>query len=566
VRGDAGSLPLALLFALVVGALTVALLPTVLSQVNDTRNTAGRGHALHAATTGLEVAVAAVRAAYDSSGRGDRGQLPCGPLDGTAGSEAAATYRVELTYFGDDPSRPDASAMNCREAQTGATSPRFVRLVATGTVTSGRPSRRALRGDYPLRVTASTPDPAATWGPEDDDYVHPRAILAWAPPFTSYPEWCLDAGSGRPLKDTPVRVQRCDLGNYQDNGYKQNWYYRQNLAIATVGSILAGAPMCVDAGPGPAAGVPLTMQPCEFPIPARQRWYHNNHYNFELASSTGPGGDDWQLSGLCLNVETIQTSSRLVLGSAGNGNCRSELPNTQQTFGTYSLVGPGQAGSRAVDCTAEAAYPCVLTQVRNHAFPSRCLDKSGAVIGAMECVQHPDLASIRWNQLWRVPAAADGPVGAVGPIVTVDPDGTKYCLTAPVDTTLPSQELCDPGNTTTQRFTVYRNTGDPVTMYRIVDSAGRCLTEPDAQLATLRFYWKSSYNWKFTMTGCGTVDDTDDIFNKRVSILRRQKWNTPFRLPAGNAAAPAATAVGTPPPNIVGGLSLLNLKEIPPNG
>jgi hypothetical protein len=365
-----------------------------------------------------------------------------------------------------------------------------------------------------------------------------------------------------------VRLQVCDSDDHPYNDYKQNWYYRPDLTLAPVGSIMGGTPMCVDAGPNPMAGTTVTLQPCRTPVPARQRWYHNNTYNYELAASTSSGNDGWGLSGLCMNVASPRTSgSRIVLGVGAN--CRSSTYNSRQTFGTAPKVGPGQASSRRTDCTANAGYPCVSTQLLNHSQPSRCLDMYQTFMATMECVQHPDPSQVRWNQRWRLPAAADGPIATVGPIVTVDPAGTTYCLTASAE--LPTQQLCDPRRpTATQKFGVYRNTGNEFTMYRIVDVLGRCLTYPNGtdpiDENAYRFYWNVKNNWKVHLDRC--VNSTSDPryqehFNY-ASIVRRQKWDAPFLLPtSGPTTAPAPTTAPTPaPPARI--YPLINVTEIPP--
>jgi hypothetical protein len=568
-RDETGSLPLALLLTLVVGALTAALLPVVLSQVSDTRLTVNRGHAMNAAQTGLEVAVAAIRAAYGPSGQGDRTLLPCGPITGTGGSETAATYRVELAYFDKDPSLSDAIEMTCPDAQDASKSmPRSVRLTATGTTAGGTQLRRALRGDYPLSVApAATPTASATWGPQyDGDYIQPRGIIAWSADGTT--SYCADPGFSQPPTNTVVRLQLCDVSDYPDNSYKQNWYYRQDLTLAPVGSIMAGKPMCLDAGAIPVVGAVVTMQPCGTPVPARQRWYHNNSYNYELATSTGPGVDDWALNGLCLNVETPETSgSRMVLGTGVN--CHSGTYNARQTFATYPKLGPGQAGSRRLDCTADAGYPCVRTQLVNNAEPSRCVDKYDTFVATMECVQDPDPTKVRWNQQWRLPVAADGPTGTVGPLVVVDPAGAKFCLTASAD--VPVQQTCNPRNpAANQKFTIYRNTGVEFTMYRIIDSSGRCMTYPNGtdDGNNLLFHWNSRHNWKVHLDSC--VDSANDprITDRfsYASIVRRQKWDAPFLLPPAQSTTPAPGPTVALAPQAASTLPLLNLTEVPPGG
>jgi hypothetical protein len=566
--GERGSLPLALLLTIVIGGLSVALAPVVLVQVRESRSTSNWAHALHAAETGLDVAVAAIRAARDSSGQGLRALLPCGPISGTAGIEAGATYQTRLEYFIVDPSDVGSTPVTCADARDlSEPMPRWARLTATGATSGGATVRRALRGDYPLQA-GPAPAPTPTWGPDGDpDYVHPRQLYAWSAPETT--AYCIDPGYSQPPAGTIPTLQLCQAENFASISYKQNWYYRQDLTVATVGSILNDTPMCLDAGSNPAAGNLLTMQTCQTPAPARQRWYLNNFYNLELAKSTGAGPDDWALSGLCVNVDRPgDTGSRFVLG--GGGNCHSSSYNDRQTFGMDPKVGPGQAGSRRLDCTASAGYPCLQIQLMNHAEPSRCLDKLDSYLATMECAQDPDPTKIRWNQQWRLPAAADGPTGTVGPLVTVDPTGVKRCLTASSD--VATQVVCDPTNpATNQKFTVYRNTGNEYTMYRIRDSSGRCMTYPngddfssgeDAYLV----YWKAIWNWKLHLDSCvnSAADPRIADHYGYASIVRRQKWDAPAVLP-NSYPAPAPTPAVAQSPIPADPFPLVNYTEVPPS-
>jgi hypothetical protein len=380
--------------------------------------------------------------------------------------------------------------------------------------------------------------------------VQPRPILVYSP--SSDPtEYCLDPGSGRPAAGAQVKLQRCDADDHQDNGYKQNWYYRENLTLSPVASLLvnkANAAMCLDAGASPGIGVFPTMQVCVEPAPARQRWYHNSAMNFELAA--GSAADGWSLSGLCLNAAKPDTAGAdVVLGGASN--CHGAY-DTRQTFGLFTKVGPGEAGRRATDCTAAAGYPCAATQLLTHAMPARCADRYGGQMVMFDCAQAPDPAGLPWNQVWRVANPPDGPAGAPEkPIVTIDPGGAAYCLTSSSSGAL-SQRECDPqAPAADQKFDQYRNTGDAFTMYRIVDSRGRCLTHANGQDTgdgtSLLFRWNPRhYNWRLIVRACiNSYSDPDagDDFN-RASGLSRQKWNAPFVLPT---KLPPATAAPTPP-------------------
>ncbi|GGQ85450.1 hypothetical protein GCM10010166_64740 [Couchioplanes caeruleus subsp. azureus] len=557
-------MPIAMLVTLVAVSAGAVATPLVLGQVTDTRTTVRTGDVLQAASDGLEAAVASVRAAVV---QGSPAKLPCfdDPTKaivepaGDPDSREGAFYSVTLKYYSADPALPAQAPITSCATVHGAF-PEYVRLTSTGTPRSSvaGEGRRSLQGDYEIRPVTSgagpntgtgptslAPTPSATWGPEYDDFVNPRPIMAYT--TTRGDEKCLDPGSQRPAPGTGVTLETCNSGNVQDNGFRQNWYYREDLTLALVAGILSGTAMCLDAGPLPVAGVKVTTQPCLSPPPMRQRWYYNEFGNYEMARAKGINPKDAELSGLCLNVESPgRIGSPIVLG--GGANCRSKTFSSRQTFSTYTKIGPGQAGSRTLDCTADAGYPCVATQLVNNGMPSRCIDRYTTFMANMECVQAPELAAVRWTQLWRLPQWADGPAGVVGPIVAFDPVGRNpYCLTTA--TTWPTLAACDPKKpTTAQKWRIYRRTGNDYTQFRIVDANGRCLTHPNGSSSvgsSAQFYWnQASYHWKLIVDTCINASNDPnsvDRFNQ-ASVLRRQKWNAPMLLAAKTPVSPSPTA------------------------
>ncbi|GGK21685.1 hypothetical protein GCM10010124_12720 [Pilimelia terevasa] len=580
-RDDAGSMPMALLLTLVATSLSTVALPTVVTQTVSTRTTINRAHALQAARTGLEVGIAHVRAARTGE-VGVRAALPCNEIAGQPGGEARTSYAVRFRYYLTEPTAsPAPAAVGCTQGSgpVGAATPPYVELTATGSTLEATPTQRRLRAVYDLRLapaaptaapttaapttTAPAPTTGPTYGPEGETTPHARKIHSWA--ASSNSSVCIDAGSSSPPVGTLVKFRTCDFVATKDRAFKQFFFYRQNLQIATVGSILANRPLCLDAGASPAVNTALTLQTCVTPTPARQRWYHNNVYNIEMGSDSGSG-----LSGLCVNVQSPGTSGTgVVLG--GGSNCNSATYNTRQTFGISPSVGPGQAGARPVDCTDEAGYPCDITQVFLHAGPGRCLDKYTSIMGNMECVQHPDPAKLRWNQLWRFPRAPDGTAGFAAPIYTVDTSGRKWCLTSAGSSRFPTQAACDPRNpAANQRFTRYTNTGNYNTMYRVVDSSGRCMTHPTdytgSSDTSMVFIWSGAvYNYKIRFDSClsKSQDPYDRETYNQPSWVKCQKWNAPAVLPTSlptaapstpaTTGAPATTAPTTAAPTAPGG-------------
>lgn len=567
-----GSIPIAMLLTMVVMSASAAAVPLVLSQVTSTRITVRGGDALRAAQDGLEAAVAVVRSAVRD---GSVVKLPCGPVTepdpAPANAKVGAAYSVSLTYYTADPvAAPATSIGNCALVRNGSIKPQFVRLVSTGTprTSTGGEARRTLRGDYEIRFAAPpttppatatstptislAPTPSAAWGPQYDDFVNPRPLLAYT--TTKGEKKCLDPGAQRPAPGAFVTLQNCTVDDVQDNSFQQNWYYRSDLTLSTVAGILSAPAMCIDAGLVPVAGAKVTMQPCASLVPARQRWYYNAFGNYELAQVSLLDPTKFQLSGMCLNVQNPGViGSPIVLGNGGN--CRSATFNNRQTFSTYTKIGPGESGGRTIDCTQAAGYPCLATQIVNNGMPSRCVDRYTTFMANMECVQDPDPANVRWTQLWRLPQWADGTAGVLGPIVAIDPAGNKpQCLTTA--SIWPTLVACDPKKpTAAQNWRVFRRTGNDYTQFRIVDSNGKCLTHPNgtsSMASSAQFYWnQASYHWKLVVDTCvnSNTSNTADLFNQ-ASVLRRQKWNAPMLLSDKTPVGPTPTATPTATPTV----------------
>jgi hypothetical protein len=547
-----------MLMTLVVVSAGAVALPVVVSQVTSTRITVRSGSALQAAEDGLEAAVAAVRVAV---GDDAAAELPCGPIVESAPSagnaRVGAAYSVSLDYYTADPAdSPTSLVSTCADVQSGSIKPQYLRLTSTGTprTSAQGEGRRTLRGDLPIRFPLPTPTaptatgtvaptPSAAWGPQYDDLVNPRPLMAYS--TTLNDKKCFDPGSQSPSAGAGITLQTCNVDNVQDNSYQQNWYYQDNLTLAAVSGILSGRPMCLDGGLVPAAGLKVTMQACASPVPPSQRWYYNTYGNYELAGLTGG------LSGFCLNAQTPgQIGSAIVLGTGAD--CHSATWNNRQTFSTYTKIGPGEAGSRSIDCTSWAGYPCLETQLVNNGMPSRCIDHYTTFMANLECVQDPNLANVRWSQLWRLPEWQDGPAGVIGPMVVVNPsNNTSYCLTTAA--TWPTLVSCNPTSpTAAQKWHFYRRTGDDFTQFRIVDANGKCLTHPNgtsSMASSAKFYWnQASYHWKLVVDTCvnsANAANTADIFNQ-ASVLRRQKWNAPMLLSDKSPTATSSPATTAP--------------------
>ncbi|HET9516637.1 MAG TPA: hypothetical protein VFO77_02800, partial [Actinoplanes sp.] len=203
--GDAGSITMALLFTLVGLSVTAIIGPTVVTQIKNSGIAAGRVRALHAAQTGLTVAVGQIRAAKDpQTSLGDLDALPCGPLSGPVGGGSGATYTVTIAYLSEDPNGAwtVSDPLPCGSLTEP---PAYAALSATGV--DGAVTRR-LRTTYRFR---------SSWANIPGGRIRQ---------FTDQ-SLCLDAGSASPAAGAAVRLQQCQPGA----SAQQTFGYYPDLSI-----------------------------------------------------------------------------------------------------------------------------------------------------------------------------------------------------------------------------------------------------------------------------------------------------------------------------------------------
>ncbi|GIH89964.1 ricin-type beta-trefoil lectin domain protein [Planobispora siamensis] len=485
LRDDRGSMPMALLLTMVGLSLSALLVPVVLGQMDTTRSGSERVRTLHAAEAGVDTAVGQIRAAVDGEGNGLVEQLPPCELTGTLGSDSALgspRYRVKITY--QDVDRND---MGCSPTEV----PAYAALVSTGiekpgvAFTVGTAGTRTIEAIYSFKTTNAN--------------IFGGAIRIAQASGTGL---CMDAGQNNesPPAGTRLRMQKCQPGTSE-----QQFAYTEDLSLKLVGSETSTAPMgmCLDAGATPqASGAYVVFQPCLNRTP-RQQWSINSSSNFE-GTSNGVG-----LNGRCFNMQSPGVaSSYVVLGSCGGGN-------TQRAFRSDPGVGAGMANA-------------ATGQLVNFKQFSRCLDVTDLNVTskymiAWFCKQAPD-GNVPWNQKWSFPAVPTSTVGtsvaakATGRIRTVN--GSGYCLRSPGSpaagkyTTVTS---CAATGTLAKdlQWTLYGDTGDYTTSYRIIDAYGYCLAPTDLETAT---------------TETVHSDGTSKVKVEVCSGSELQKWNAPANL------------------------------------
>ncbi len=484
---DTGSLVLALMLTLVGIMLTAILVPVVLTQVRSTRAYIQRSHALHAAQSGLDVALGRIRAANNGDGTGKLAGLPCGPIAGTVGDGGVARYEVTIDYVATDPrGQTDewvaANHILCLPGGGTFPTPRYALLRSLGTDVPtgaiGTVARRSLRGTYRFRTTNEN----IAGGP-----IHVYK--------TTTTDLCMDAGSASPTATTALRLQVCVPGSLS-----QRLAYQDNLTLVLVSSKTVTNPlgMCLDAGTPHSVGAVVRFQPCAAVLKPQQQWSINDSANF-MGTTDGDTLDDY-----CFNAQTPGSAGSFVILSRTTCD---QAYNNVATFNPEATVGAGAAGASS-------------NQLVNYQQFGRCLDVTEHQVSygyliAWPCKQAPDPTNVSWNQKWLLPAILPGAPSSVGRITT-NPSSTLYCLRSPGSIAANKYVeviVCPTGPLPlNMTWTVYGNTGDYATSYRIRDSYGFCL----APSGPADLYPKGLLVSKIVVATCGSTT--------------AQKWNAPADL------------------------------------
>jgi hypothetical protein len=433
-----------------VGVSFSAVLASLMAtQMSNSRRALQAAQALDAAHAGLDVALGHMRMANDGTLvngtdlRGVLSALPCGPYTGTVASNGVASYSVTLTYLD-----ANGSPIVCLDAGGTAVTPDTARLTAEGQASTGGP-KRTLYASYMFRLT--------------NENISGGLVRVYETAGSK--QLCLDAGSGAPSANTAVTVQTCVPGSDQ-----QTFAYTKDLNLVVVSSIDNGSPngMCLDAGAVPhAENARVMLSPCAATKQARQQWSFNDSANFE---GTANGAT---LDGFCFHVQFPDTvGSAVVVRNAGS-KCYTAY-NNESSFSPEPQVGAG-------------ASSAATKQLVNYGQFGRCLDVTDRIVTSQymivwPCKQSPDPTLVNWNQRWTTPALG-GATSAAGVLMVQPTSSTTRCLRSPL-TNAPNSFVdlttCPAGAPIgAVKWTVYGNTGDYVTSYRIMDFAGNCLAAND---------------------------------------------------------------------------------------
>ncbi|GAA3440883.1 hypothetical protein Pve01_19660 [Planomonospora venezuelensis] len=483
---------MALLLTLVGISLSALLVPVVVGQITVTRAGAERNRALHAAQAGIDAALGQIRAASDGEGNGVVEKLPRCELNGELLPDSAQDvprprYRVQIAYWdADGPDGPDGpgGADGVRLACPPTEVPASATLVATGIETPGVAFDTGTAGTRTLEATYSFQTTNANIA---------GGSIQVAQPTVS--PLCMDAGPNDPPKpNDPLLVKPCKPGVSE-----QQFAYTEDLNLKLVGSESSSAPMgmCLDTVSSQATNAPVVFRPCEDRRTPKQQWSLNNNSNFQ-GTTNGVG-----LNNFCLNVKTAGLAgSPVVLGGCS-------ATANKNVFRPQTGVGAGMAGP-------------AIGQLVNFKQFSRCLDVTDHVVTRAYmivwfCKQAPD-GNVSWNQKWSIPAVTAPAWKTSGRIRTVT-GGKGYCLRSPLSTAanqyVTVAECAATGTLASNlQWTLYGDTGDYATSYRIMDGKGYCLVPTDLEVLK-----PDTHSDGTSKTKVAVCDDSE-----------LQKWNAPANL------------------------------------
>ncbi|GIM88252.1 ricin-type beta-trefoil lectin domain protein [Paractinoplanes toevensis] len=485
LRRDEGSMPLAMLVVTVVLALSATLVPIVVRQIKNTVNYDQRAAALDAAQAGLDVMMARVRAASDAVQNGYLENLPPCTMSGTTGATGGtitSAYTVTVTYRDKDGN----TITSCAVYDVPTTA--IVQSAGTnGTVT------RTLTATY-VFSTSNTNIPGG------------RIKIA----SSTLGDQCLDAGAAAsPAAGTAVLVQTCNGSSQQQFGYTPDLY----LKLVSSESSTATSGMCLFSNSTRVSGTtPVVFQACPTVRTTNFQWALDGSSVFHATTSASKSDGSF-----CMNIKTPGSVADHTVLLAGCG-----ATSNKNVWYSAPGVGAGMAG----DST---------NQLVNYKQFSRCLDvtsksTSATYMIAWFCKQDPG-ALVDFNQQWVHPVPVLPAISKSGPIIVNNTSANSnanngsannnYCLKSPgivTSTSWATVVSCKDAATQAQEtltWTVYHDTGDYGTSYRIMDYKGYCL-QPTEQGSGVANDFHGDGTSKVKVATCSTADI--------------QKWNAPANI------------------------------------
>jgi hypothetical protein len=488
---DRGSLTLVMLFAVIGLGLAATLTTLVAIEHTDTHVATARNVALDAAQSGLDVALANIRASVrNSDGSGDPDQLPCAPLTGTIGTGNTTSYTVTLYYLATAPPSGDvawaaAHKLTCTAGSGPAALPAYLMMVSTGRAGTTT-TTRMMTATYSFTSTVR------------NDRVLGGNIKVYD--INGVNDFCLTAGNA-PAVGTQLAIENCNPAKAG-----QQFTYQNGLSINVKNTSLCADGRTSAFNLTEQAGNKVTLHTCATdPVP-NQTWSQNDDAAF-VGTDNGTVENDF-----CWNI----VANKIILADLNDSpsTCANKWGNDKSFF-PASDVGAGRAGPNT-------------GQLVNSDQLGRCVDVTANDVNWGFLIVFPCKQSVTgtvlWNQTWKLPTIPDGSSSATGYIYTTY-SGTKYCLQSPGNTSNADRgdgspfsaiKLVSCSASGTPPFnlawTVYVDTGRWTTSYRIestynAGSGSYCLATADPAGPAVA-QW-SAYNVTFSKLILSSCNGSD---------------------------------------------------------
>lgn len=470
----------------VLSLIAVTITTQTVSQLGLSSNVTNRNSALEGALSGVQAAVADIRAA-SSGGDTVTTELPCTTVSGLTNTSGSSSFIASIQYQ-DETSQGTYTSVTCTQGQ-GPASPASGSFLARAVITSCSPATAC-----PTNPT-SAPGAGATWRRvvSTYDFNTSYANIPGGLVYSYSGKECLYANytnGNNPNGGVTLQVTTtCSSSNIHELfQYTTNW----NLAIE-----LGGTNYCVQdpEDSSPASTSPLTLT-TNCTSTAVAQWGVNDFGGIGGVSTSSAG----QPNGWCLGNPD---SSDATLSSPENAtvedtDCESSPSNSESmdntsTWQLSSAVGAGASQPQTGDFG-------ITDQLVNFQEFGYCLDVTGQNVNSSYlidymCKQFPDTAEYpAWNQRWCFNQLSTNSSGLpVGVLYT--PEGqtscssptSPYCLTSPLATpgTLPSTVFvtvtaCTPTSSTQANDLLWTQWGDSTLAgsihdYTYTDNDGYCL-------------------------------------------------------------------------------------------
>lgn len=445
----------AVLLIMVLGALSVLMLGVVVAQVQPTMFAAKNSRTIVAAEAGIDAALSQMRSATSVDAishqvLGDPRKLPCTVQGAVNGVSTDYSYKVNVTYFDEDPKGQTAAWRAANVIPCGATgltiAPSFAVISSEG-LDAGVPGLASTAGDRALETVYTFQ--------VINNNIAGGAIYSYGVGA------CLQAdGQSAGSTITYVSAEQC-----RTDDPRRLWSWKDDYGIHLAVTDLAGAtPLCITGRPS-SGSVNATLEKCTGASNQLFSWHGGAQFKVQNAGNTN-------YSNFCLGTGASTNADplgrKLMVGACGSNAAWS-------SFDPDARVGAAKASA-------------ATNQIVNFLEFGRCFDVTDEQVGkefmiVYPCKQDPSSAggNLAWNHMWfyNEPLNQKGSRGPQNIYVLQNKSSSqKYCLktsrTASNAGTPAYVTLSNSCSGNDFNWTRNADTGTAATSWTLVDHYGRC--------------------------------------------------------------------------------------------